>query len=200
MVFKKTPQDKITFLGSGFFCHSSGYILTCAHLIGLQDDIRVCSSRNIDSFNHQELDFHQVAKAKIVQYSPMDDLALLKLEKGVSTNFSNDIMDFDVESHIGATVLYFGYPFAQEGLHTAHVSRGMISSKIINNSGKKQYQLDAMVHEGNSGGPLVEAVTGKVIGIVCGRFSMCSLQNNMISYAIPISSAYELLKKEGIYV
>lgn len=200
MIFKVIPEGTITFLGSGFFCHSSGYILTCAHHINLQDDIRVGFARKIDSFNHQTLDYHQVVKAKIVQYSPIDDLALLKLEVGITTDFNNDIMDLYVESDVGTTVLYFGYPFGQNDLHTVNVSQGLISSKIINNSGRKQYQLDAMVHEGTSGGPLVEAVTGRVIGIVCGRFSVSSIQNNMISYAIPISNALELFKKERIYV
>ena len=41
----------------------------------------------------------------------------------------------------------------------------MVSSKIINEQGVKQYLLDTMVHEGTSGGP-VDLETGYIFAII----------------------------------
>lgn len=74
--------------------------------------------------------------------------------------------------------------------------------------GTRQYQLDAMVHEGCSGGPLVDRVSKQVIGIVAGRFSPVGNQGGVliggrplgtessISYATCIEHGIELLATE----
>ena len=69
-----------------------------------------------------------------------------------------------------------------------------------------------MVHEGNSGGPLLELSTGQIIGVVLGRFSPTGSGGGIrignhplgtestISYAACISYGRALLKAEGLNV
>jgi hypothetical protein len=62
----------------------------------------------------------------------------------------------------GQKVLILGYPFSSKFM-TSHV--GYISA-IYESAGVEVYQLDASVNSGNSGGPLIDICTGKVLGIV----------------------------------
>jgi S1-C subfamily serine protease len=61
------------------------------------------------------------------------------------------------------------------------------------------FQLDATAYPGNSGGPLLDADTGQVLGIVNmvlvkgGRESALSNPTG-ISYAVPVRHLHELLK------
>ena len=61
------------------------------------------------------------------------------------------------------------------------------------------YQLDATAYPGNSGGPVLDAVTGRVVAVVnmvlikAGRESALS-QPTGISYAIPVRHLQELLR------
>jgi S1-C subfamily serine protease len=67
-----------------------------------------------------------------------------------------------VGSRIGDEVVLLGFPFEQRHL-ACHVGR--ISSFNVQN-GVEVIQLDASVNPSNSGGPLIDPVTGRVIGIV----------------------------------
>lgn len=68
----------------------------------------------------------------------------------------------DDEVYVGQKVAILGYPFGKENLT---MNQGIISS-IYERCGVKVFQIDGIVNNGNSGGPLIEVETGKVIGIV----------------------------------
>jgi hypothetical protein len=63
---------------------------------------------------------------------------------------------------IGDPIALFGYQFDQPNLS---VHAGVLASRF-EQSGVKYLQLDASVNQGNSGGPLIDPVSGLVIGIV----------------------------------
>jgi V8-like Glu-specific endopeptidase len=91
------------------------------------------------------------------------DFAIIDLE---STNFeklpSLEIIEANKKIEIGEEIALFGFPLLQENLS---MNAGHISSKKIQAS-VKYIQVDASVNRGNSGGPLIEVNSGKVIGIV----------------------------------
>jgi len=65
------------------------------------------------------------------------------------------------------------------------------------------FQLDATAYPGNSGSPLYDPATGQVVGILNKAFIQSTKESAIekpsgISYAVPINSLRELLKKVGI--
>lgn len=75
---------------------------------------------------------------------------------------SMDFCNSDYEIEIGTGIALFGFPFTQNNLS---IHTGIISSRKIT-AGINYIQIDASVNSGNSGGPLIDTETGKVIGII----------------------------------
>lgn len=63
---------------------------------------------------------------------------------------------------VGEQVVFMGYPFSSPHL-TAHI--GYVSS-LHQSNGVEIIQIDGSVNSGNSGGPLIDLKTGKVVGII----------------------------------
>ncbi|MFQ1764926.1 trypsin-like peptidase domain-containing protein [Aeromonas veronii] len=137
-------------------------------------------------------------------------MALLKLPNDISVHLPFDIFHRGVTPDVGSSVACLGYPFGNFGNHVLKITSGIISSKVQNENGTNQYQIDAMIHESNSGGPLVDLASNKVIGIVSGRFSPAGGQGGLmlgnyqigsessIGLAVTAQYALELLKAEGL--
>jgi hypothetical protein len=94
-----------------------------------------------------------------------------------------DIPSFEVEYEkhysIGQQIAVIGYHIEQENLS---IKNGIISSFFKTSGGKRYIQFDAAIKQGNSGSPLIDVKTGKVIGVVGYRLSA-------------ISKSYEAFKK-----
>lgn len=209
MVVKKQDDQEVRFVGTGFLCHNKGYILTCAHNINLTDKLAIIPPQPLTDFNQLTLERVNAIDVTIVQHDSKNDVSLLKITNPPSLSVSMKVFGNEETSHVGSTVCYLGFPFGQIGLHTLKVSQSIISSKVKSHSGTHQYQLDAMVHEGNSGGPLIDYNSGQIIGIISGRFSPTgsgSIQigshslgtESTISYATSINYGLELIKSEGL--
>ncbi|EHP39440.1 hypothetical protein OR16_31814 [Cupriavidus basilensis OR16] len=151
---------------------------------------------------------------KVAQFDAVRDVALLKIEAGVGGKavLPDDMFMDENAVEVGATIAYIGYPFSHRGLTVRHIASATLASKIVTESGIRQFQLDAMVHEGCSGGPAIDANTGKIIGILSGRFSPVASAGGFafvtgghviggessISYATSIAYGLDLMKAEGL--
>lgn len=210
MIVRKQDNEGVGFVGTGFLCHGKGYLLTCAHSINLTDNLAVIPPQPLNEFNPLTLERVNIIDVTVAQYDPNNDVALLKIVNPLPVSVPQNIFGNESTSQVGSSVCYLGFPFGQSGLHTIKVSQSIVSSKVKSASGTKQYQLDAMVHEGNSGGPLVDLNSGQIIGIVSGRFSPTGNSGGIrignhalgtessISYATSISYGLELMKSEGL--
>ena len=150
-VYVETPDGH----GSGFFISPDGYILTNAHVVGRQKEVRY--------YLYQDLPFEPAAArppfryARVVKLNKSRDVALLKAEG----EFPYFKLDTD-RSHYktGETVQTIGQPIDQFWT----VSEGIISA-LQNTNGIDDIQTDAAINNGNSGGPLVLRSSGEVVGI-----------------------------------
>ena len=166
-------------LGSGFFIHPSGLIMTNDHVIDTADDIRILT--------HDSIGF----RAVVVARDPVFDLALLKVQDPDRT-FQALAMGNSEAIGVGEMVIAVGNPL---GLgHT--VTAGIISSTSRNLSGVSQedarrisfLQIDAAINPGSSGGPLI-TLTGAWIGV--NTAGIVGAQS--IGFAVPSRQVREFL-------
>lgn len=196
-------------VGSAFLCHNSGYLLTCAHTFALTDELGIVAPSQSDEFAPMSFEHAEVIEVKVAQYDAVNDVALLKLPDSAAVVVPNNLLMPEREVQLGASVACVGYPFSNRGLHTRHISLSTVSGKVLSASGTKQFQLDAMIHEGNSGGPVIDVSTNQILGIVSGRFPANANSpwridmggytpgtDSAIAYAISIEYGLQLLRAE----
>ncbi|WP_240996323.1 S1C family serine protease [Pseudomonas viridiflava] len=203
------PNFKL--LGSGFICSSKGYFLTSAHLLDLTKPVFIALPPDSQAFPKMHGNKFQFIPAQIVQYDPVNDVALLRVNSAeitIAYPTPSLVLGDERSVDIGSSVGYLGFPF---GLNIPKVSQSVISAKISNESGTRNLMLDTSINDKNSGGPLIDVESGRVIGIVSGRFSPGGTQtvawiagqpmgqDSNISFATGISYAIELLKAENVY-
>ncbi len=153
--------------GSGVIYSADGLVLTNHHVVRDADTIRV------GLYDGREVD------AELVGSDESSDLALLRIEaddlQPVRWADSRDV-------RVGDPVLAMGNPF---GLGET-VTRGIVSAKG-RSLGMMDYedflQTDAVIHPGNSGGPLVN-LDGEVVGINTAILSRNGAGQG-IGFAIP---------------
>lgn len=197
--------------GTGFFVglekEDPQYLVTNYHVIELFNDLgggsgestlRVCFGSSADD----------VEEAYIVDYNEEMDIAILKLRNPTDKR-SPILLQPPTEEMVGQTVYAVGYPGVADqvvnavtiyGKEDATVTTGIISRLITESgTGRRVLQMDATIHPGNSGGPLVSE-RGCVVGI---NTEMRGIQREespaeVLYYALNIEEVIPLLKRNDI--
>ncbi|CAM3835897.1 S1 family peptidase [Rheinheimera salexigens] len=201
---------RIRLVGTGFAVADGRKIVTNYHVVSALLNTERNESYVVLSGNGSDIKMHSVLSTKT---DSTHDLAVLSIgEKLPTVNLANNKLIAE-----GSSIALIGYPItAVLGLYPA-THTGIISaltpiaipadnSNSLNSRALRQlqqpfllYQLDATAYPGNSGSPLVDIKTGKVIGVVnkvfvkSTREAVLSDPSN-ISYAIPIHFLHTLLK------
>lgn len=169
-------KQEVNGMGTGVIIDRRGYIVTNLHVVEDVGRIEVTLSDG------------STAIAKLLNYDPETDLALIKIPAvkelpTIQFGTSSDLMR-------GETVVAIGNPFGYQNT----VTQGIISAlhRDIPVNGTQEYkdliQTNADINPGNSGGPLLN-LDGDVIGInVAVRVGAQG-----IGFAIPIDSALEVM-------
>lgn len=145
--------------GTGFIFHPLGYAITCAHVVNNANEIYVRIGTAEDA----------VQKAQVVDCDPQADIAILLVD---GQGYYSAAIDIETSATLGDDVIILGYPFGSKvaddvmGMSVSF-TRGYVSSRQIKN-GLEQVFLDVSAKAGNSGSPVLNRRTGKVIGILCG--------------------------------
>ncbi len=167
-------------LGSGFFIHPSGYILTNNHVIRHAEKIRILANDGKDY------------GVTIMARDPAYDLALLKAEAPAGQRFHVLPMGDSDKVEAGDMVIAVGNPL---GLgHT--VTAGIISQTFRNLTGVATdevrhvefLQTDTAINPGSSGGPLI-TLTGAWIGVNTAGI----MEAQSIGFAVPSRQVREFL-------
>lgn len=172
-------------LGSGFVLDADGTIVTNAHVVGKDRELRV------------RLHDGSEQPAKIVGQDAASDLAVLKVEPPAGLRLAPVRLGDSDTLQLGEWVVALGNPFGQ-GLT---VSAGVLSGKDRRDLPSGQagllgfLQTDAAIHPGNSGGPLTNAV-GEVIGVATALGNA----EGRIGFAVPttlLQRILPMLRREG---
>ncbi|WP_144510443.1 trypsin-like peptidase domain-containing protein [Bacillus sp. FJAT-22090] len=156
-------------LGSGFLYGQGGYIVTNAHVVAGYTDVIVRNSAGKES------------NAKVIGISDHSDVALL-----LSKDYAQ-VKPLPIETEdsiIGTEVIALGSPQGFENSASIGYLTGINRDMELGFIYEHLYQIDAQIDKGSSGGPLLDAKTGKVIGIN----SLIYTKNNLFGFSIPMNS------------
>src|SRR5690625_3979215 len=148
----ESQSNQLERTGSGFLYNDQGDIVTNAHVIKDADVIHVRTANA------------HIYTAAVVGISEEIDVAVIRVPQLAGKSFLH--MMENKQPEIGDAVISLGSPHGFQNT----VTLGIISGKERNFSVdgydyKNVYQISAQISEGNSGGPLIDQSTGKVIGI-----------------------------------
>jgi serine protease Do len=203
-IYNATSAPRLTFRGTGFVVGDGRQVLTNAHVLPDADDKTFGNQIRVRVVAGAAAPDERVAT--IVRVDRTHDVALLSIEGAALPALPLAGKELAAE---GTAIALMGFPIAgQLGLIPV-THRGLLSSvanvvmptpsaKQLNaravmqlrDGGFAIYQLDATAYPGNSGGPVLDAAKGRVIGIM----SMVLAHPSGISYAIPIRHAIELME------
>lgn len=182
--------------GSGF--KHGKYLITNNHVIQVSEAERIvllttqddgCTTSSEITFTKP--DFRSALKSG--DPASAWDFAILEINRDDFALIpSLELEEQDYQVKIGTQIAILGYQFSQKNL-SMHV--GYISSQYEKNN-VEYIQIDASVNRGNSGGPLINCSTGKVIGIVTRKETGLTQNFNEIADNI-IEHISEMPKTEG---
>ena len=209
--FNPTDSPRFGFRGSGFVVGDGTLVVTNFHVLPAGAEVEsgpvmmVLASRNPD----------QLRRARVLTTDRPHDLALLRIDGPPLPTLT---LDAPGNAREGQSVALMGFPIGGV-LGVAPVThRGIVASITtaalpaataqqldpralmrLREGNYELLQLDATAYPGNSGGPLLDAETGRVVGIInmvlvkAGRESALSNPTG-ITYAVPVRHLHELLK------
>lgn len=175
---QKTFGRKTIMTGSGFIVRGDGLIITSASLIGKHTSFVVRTQDGTD-YN-----------GKVVAVEGSTDLGALKIQ---AKNLPTIALNKHNDTRVGEWVMAYGSPLALKNTITVGIVSNVhrISKEIgaKNMDGIVRYlQTDAIINNGNSGGPLVN-LAGEVIGI------NTLIASTGIGFAIPVDHVETFVKK-----
>ena len=201
---KPSPQSGT---GSGFFVSKMGHVITNAHVV------QNCKKVTIgDNANKQ-------VPAELINTDRSNDLALLKLStlEMASAESKSLIQKLGIvvvplaskgllrsdDVRLGEKVLVAGYPFGDFFSNSIKVTTGVVSSTRGAGDDSGQFQLDAAIQPGNSGGPIYDS-GGNIVGVVISQLdklkvakAIGSMPEN-VNFGIKASTVRQFLTSSGL--
>lgn len=213
--FMPTRNPRAVFLGTGFAVSDGRRIITNAHVTS--NDLDTAHLERFAVFYRQgDKELMQLAELTVTDEE--HDLALLSLPDGqlpaLDIGDSGRVREGELYAFTGYPIgMVLGlYPVTHRSIIAAispnaipvHASR-QLNIKMLKKleTPFDVFQLDATAYPGNSGSPLYDIDTGKVMGIINKVFVQGSKENAIthpsgISYAIPAEHIKRLLIQKGI--
>ncbi|MCM3744079.1 S1C family serine protease [Sporosarcina luteola] len=160
--------------GSGFLYAKGGYIVTNAHVVLGYTDVNVRNSVGRE------------APGKVIGISDTYDIALIQSDAYKDLNPLKTEVN---ETKVGTEVIALGSPNGFENSASVGYLTGTGRDIQKDFVYEKAYQVDVQIEQGSSGGPLIDAKSGKVIGIN----SLLLTDNRRFGFSIPLYTMTHLL-------
>lgn len=215
-VYDPLTSPRFTFRGTGFVVGDGRLLATNAHVL---PDEPVALSKLVMMFpGNRRAGVDAPAEIRgltVLHLDRQHDVALLRFEGELLPPLALA----DAPAREGQAVAFIGFPIGSALGFAPVTHRGIVSSVVPfalppPNAGQLDaaaiarlrrppfvvYQLDATAYPGNSGGPLLDADTGQVLGIlnmvmVKGSRDSLLSQPSGISYAIPAEHLRALIER-----
>lgn len=208
--FQKTRNPPYVLAGTGFVAGSGNYVVTSNHIV----------PQKLDHVNRETLAVFigsgkkvRVIAADLIRRDELHDLALLEISEKLPAVQLAGTSTLPDGYAVGMTGYPLGmvlgvYPITHQGIIAASVplaippaNQKSLTTSMIRalRNPYKLYQVDAVAYPGNSGSPLYDRKTGKVVGVVSSGYVKGNKENALsaptgITYAIPVKYVHELIK------
>ena len=152
---KQSPDDnKIVAAasGTGFFVSNTGHIITNNHVTEGCDVVKV-------SFKGDQIE------AKVLAADKVNDLAIAKSDINPTKVYSVSTEDVTLLED----VIIAGYPLGKSVSAAIKTSKGSVTALAGYNDNYSEFQTDAALNQGNSGGPIMNQ-SGNVVGVAVANF------------------------------
>ena len=175
-------------VGTGFFVDNKGHIITNYHVV------KSSNNKSKILFKHDEISTNLIAHDEVL------DLALLKAKVS-----NKHFIKFSNKSPKKAqSILVAGFPYGKFVSDDLKITSGIINSLkgIANNT--SMLQIDATVNPGNSGGPIVDKVSGSLVGVATMKLSKdftkaaFGQESENTNYGIKASQVKDFLEANNI--
>ena len=213
---KPTPQTKprspkskrkSSSTGSGFFISKLGHIITNQHVINNCQSVTVGDNANkqvavgiLETDERNDLALLRISSTKIA--SKESKSLIRKLGIQVIPLVSEGLLRSE-KIELGEDVLVSGFPFGDIFSNTIKVTKGIVSANRGPGDDSGQFQIDAAVQPGNSGGPIYDE-NGNIVGVVVAQLNKLkmakaigSLPEN-VNFGIKASTVRQFLTSSGL--
>ena len=180
-----------------------GHVITNAHVVNNCNKVTIGDNAN------------KQVPAEVVNTDKSNDLALLKLStlEMASAESKSLIQKLGIvvvplaskgllrseDVRLGEKILVAGYPFGDAFSNSIKVTTGVVSSIRGVGDDSGQFQLDAAVQPGNSGGPIYDS-SGNIVGVVISQLNkrtFGSLVEN-VNFGVKASTVRQFLVSSGL--
>ena len=212
--YRETQNPRFGFRGTGFVVGDGTLLITNAHVVQIDADDP--SDRTLMVQSREPSGALRPRRADVVEVDRAHDLALIRFEGPAIAALE---LAGPGTVREGSAIALIGFPLAGALGFAPVTHRGIVSAitpvalpspsarqldgptiSRIREGTFEMLQLDATAYPGNSGGPVFDAETGKVVGVL----NMATLKGTResaltspsgISYAIPIEHVEQLVTK-----
>lgn len=178
--FNPNPQQ-VTIIGSGFAISNDGKIISAAHLYNRlnEEQVKNLKANILVERGDFELERYMWLPITLINKNDENDIAIFQIQSNQKTLLNKvEIGDSD-NVEVGDEVYFIGFPYAAQLINegfgiTLIVNKSTVSN--IKRSGKDPSHkrnwiiIDAISNPGNSGCPLMDIETNKVIGVMSIAF------------------------------
>lgn len=165
--------------GTGFFVSKNGDIVTNFHVIDQCDEVNIVY-------------YGDKIKSKTIAVDKINDLAIIKanlIPKSIYTVSSKDPELLD-------DVIIAGYPLGRKVSAAIKTSKGSITSLAGFGDNYSEFQTDAALNQGNSGGPIIDK-KGNVIGVAVANYGKKSGVESF-NFGIKVSTLTAFANSNGL--
>ena len=196
---KKKKKSLLNEIGSGFYVSKFRHVITNQHVVNQCKKITVgdsiksqIPSELISSDKSNDLAILQtismeMASSEIKSFVQRLGIKIVPVISGGLIR-SEDVMG-------GEEILVAGYPLGNLVSDTIKVTKGIVSATKGMDNDSSQFEIDAVIRKGNSGGPVYDK-RGNIVGIAVSRLNIN--RTDTINFGIKGSTIKQFLSAHDI--
>ncbi|WP_235823455.1 S1 family peptidase [Azohydromonas sediminis] len=215
--FNPTDNPRFVLKGTGFVAAEGNLVVTNAHVLSPQATAQPGEpgTRQVVQVWRGQRQW-EMRDARVERVDAARDLALLRVD---GTPLPPMALADPASVNEGLSIAFIGFPIGGVLGYAPVTHRGIVSSittvalpapqagqlseravRRIGEGNFEIYQLDAVAYPGNSGGPVFNADTGEVVGVISmvmvkGTRESALSNPTGLTYAIPVKFVRELLDR-----